>query len=412
MMLLFRSHFLLAPVLLIASLPLLTGEVTNDVGNCTDIAVEEVVLNCDENSVCVDGDPYAQVDLKFDLYTCAHREFTSLLRRQNPQERNNEQYFPFLIVACGAPGLKQDYSMFAAEMVQKGYTVAVPEKIIYPIPGDPNIILNGVTPVDYVRVLEYVKTTDVDAHDTFLLGHSFGGAIVMYALNELCPSMVCAPMEFPPTSTFFVDIALPEEVRGGGTFGSPAIQKGGMNAGQPDPNLFNDGKPLFMFFGDGDHNLVDSCGPACDNKLNYMYTYHHMVADKYLIVGENLDHDSIANRNVGPTSTFRNSTLPRDVQVKRVADGFDQWIQYMLAEEQCDFCQAVTIPLEMTFSNEDICMFEIAVQDEVTSGDTSGQAQGDAALKDDCCGVMAVSIATSLSTVMISFTTLLSGAFF
>jgi hypothetical protein len=382
MMLLFQNILPFTLLHLVVGSLSSTTAVTEDPIACKAVNVEEVILKCGDNSDCLDGDPYAQVDLKFDLYTCDNDdERRTVLRHRNEQQHQERQ--PFLLVACGAPGLKEDYSMFATEMVQKGYNVAVPEKIIYPIPANPSILLNAVTPADFRRVIDHVVVgTDVDAKDVFLLGHSFGGAQVMSALNEVCNSMFCAPLEFPPTNIYYVNnVTLPVAVRGGGTYGTPSIQMGGRIGapGQPDPYLFNDGRPLFMFFGDGDINVINSCGTACDEKFNYLYTYDHMSADKYLIVGDDLDHDSIANRIIAVTSTFRNSTLPRDVQVKRVADGFDQWIQHVLydvSDQEEDFCRVLEFLLETALARSGeggICMFQVEnpAENATSSGDVS-----------------------------------------
>jgi hypothetical protein len=121
------------------------------------------------------------------------------------------------------------------------------------------------------------------------------------------------------------------------------IQKGGIGApGQPDPYLFNDERrrPFFMFFyGDGEDIvstwlLLPVAPLVTRNATTFMYSsssYDHMRSadNKNLIVGDDLDHGRGQHCQ---SNSFRHVHLSEfhiagggDVQMKQMADGFDQW---------------------------------------------------------------------------------------
>ena len=98
--------------------------------------------------------------------------------------------------------------------------------------------------VDFLRILDDIKTTKIktDANNTFLLGHCFGGAQVMYAsMRGMSFVIQC----FVHRTVLIITIynllcecgcgcgcppSKGGSVRGRGAFGSPAIMKGGPQA--------------------------------------------------------------------------------------------------------------------------------------------------------------------------------------
>lgn len=108
---------------------------------------------------------------------------------------------PSLVVfVCGGGVPKSAYSTFAAGLSAKnGYAVAVIEHLVQFGPFSPP--LNFGTPVDIENTIAYAETNlDVDMSSIILMGHSFGGGMVMSALSNECIFPLCKDpaLPFPP----------------------------------------------------------------------------------------------------------------------------------------------------------------------------------------------------------------------
>lgn len=155
---------------------------------------------------------------------------------------------PVALLLQGALVDKSDYSTFANTVARYGFVVVVPNHIrtaISPTGAVTGLIAEQQQVND---VLSYIKTdtsiaalpvaNSLDPNTLVLLGHSFGGAVGMAAIQGNCIPVLC-------TNNF----TRPPELKGGIFYGTNfLIGQGG--GGRPIVN--NDGIPLALVQGDRD----------------------------------------------------------------------------------------------------------------------------------------------------------------
>ena len=85
-----------------------------------------------------------------------------------------------------------------------------------------------------------------------------------------------------------------------------------------------------------------------DGQYMYRTTWENQHATKAYAIGENLDHDSMANEHFSHRNV-RNSTLSRSSQIHRVVQATDAWIEYLMNGHKnlksSIFCLQLGIPL-------------------------------------------------------------------
>jgi hypothetical protein len=152
---------------------------------------------CTEVGIVPDIDPGEP--LVIDLYYCADDgdgddddDATSTLTK------------PLIVLIGGGEPDKLEYSMFANEMVKRGYNVAVLYK---PLPFFDGSIANLASVSDVDVVIDYSRTNFtpvlLDTDNILLLGHSRGSITALYATAEICSRSFCGDDD--PTSSFPLD---------------------------------------------------------------------------------------------------------------------------------------------------------------------------------------------------------------
>lgn len=311
---------------------------------------------CIENITCAD-DKWG-LDLTIDLY-----QPSKLLRRRpwylRSQNHKHDQHpnLPFLILACGGNADKGQYSRYAAFLARLGYTIAVMNKALFmtptpPAPSQDEVMLNAVTAVDFNRVIEYAQTNvalGINATSVVLLGHSYGGAMALSAARGFCYSFFCG--DGPPTMTSTqpnYPVELSSAVIGGFVYGASIYQVG--FPGEPiDRELTNVNQvtetaiPFFLLWGE----YETSVNEQRDGQFIYRTTWENQHETKAYAIGDELDHDSIANERFSSRSIM-NSTLPRSTQIHRVVAVTDSWVAFLINGEYLEsskFCLQLGIPL-------------------------------------------------------------------
>lgn len=328
---------------------------SRELGTAIKITEHNLGTACIENITCPD-DKWG-LDLIIDLYQPSH---VSRRRRRPGYLRHNRhrQDLPFLILACGGNADKGQYSGYAASLARLGYTVAVMNKLLFmtpppPATADDKIMLNAVTSVDFNRVIEYAQTNvtlGINATSVVLLGHSYGGAMALSTARGFCYSFFCG--DGPPTMTttqLDYPVALSSAVVGGFVHGASIYQVG--FPGEPiDRDLTNVNSvtetavPFFFLWGEYEMAVNNER----DGQYIYRTTWENQQQPKAYAIGEDLDHDSIANERFSQRNIM-NSTLPRSVQIHRVVATTDAWVEYLMNGEQnlmsSVFCFQLGIPL-------------------------------------------------------------------
>lgn len=255
----------------------------------------EIVIN--------DSDPTSVV--KADLYGCTDSNTLA-------------------IVAPGGSISKDSYSIFAEELAKKGVLVAVMEHWVQFGPSS----ANAVTPIDMSSAIEKISADYGTLESTFLIGHSFGAANVLFALTGVCV-LGCD----------FTFVPLHPSIKAGIGFGASLYEpNSGWQEGLKNAHYTGSITPFLLLNGSGDSIELEGKGQG---------THDRLYPEKIYTVAEDLDHCSIADEG-SPTCSDTNgdvSLLPREDQVELVTEIIAEYFEYIL-ESEAGFCAKITDEFE------------------------------------------------------------------
>ena len=169
-----------------------------------------------------------------------------LIAEPNP----SPETFPIAILLQGALVDKADYSNFAGIVARYGFGVVVPNHVrtlTNPVTGES--FTNFFPEQQQVnQVLDHMVTVNADSNSPaaglfdpdklVLLGHSFGGAVGLSAIQGVCTPFLCEDSFDRPTA-----------LRGGVFYGASL---GSETPGQMIPSIFNHQLPIGLVAGDLD----------------------------------------------------------------------------------------------------------------------------------------------------------------
>jgi dienelactone hydrolase len=217
---------------------------------------------------------------------------------------NNSEPLPVALFLQGALVDKSDYSNFASTVARYGFVVVVPQHIRTAIsPTGP--VTGLIAEQQQVNdVLEFVAAVDsdprspvanlVDPNTLVLLGHSFGGAVGLAAIQDICVPALC-------TEQF----NRPNELKGGAFYGTNFL----IGTGQISA-IDNDGIPIALVQG----NLDGVAAP--DNALS---TYSQIQdPPKAFITVNGANHYGITNEDNLIRESIR-PTLEQSVATETIA---------------------------------------------------------------------------------------------
>lgn len=198
---------------------------------------------------------------------------------------------PVALFLQGANVDKSNYSTFATVVASYGFAVVVPNNLrtIAAPPPAPSVTgffpeLQQVNEVwDYVRDPEVSPIADLIAPDKLvLLGHSFGGAVGLSALQGFCPFPFCPFGEFDR----------PDELVGTAFFGTNFKPSADIGAG-PVPSIDNLETPTALILGGNDGISLPSETEETFDQIQ--------DPPKALITAEDINHFGISDDN-NPTN--------------------------------------------------------------------------------------------------------------
>ena len=183
---------------------------------------------------------------------------------------------------------KSNYSTFASVVASYGFAVVVPNNLRTIAVPPPAPAVTGFFPElpqvnevwDYVRDAEVSPIADIiDPEKLVLLGHSFGGAVGLSAVQGFCPFPFCPFGEFDR----------PDELVGAAFFGTNFKPPSNIGGG-PVPPIDNAEIPTALILGSNDGRSF----PA-DTQETF-----EQIQDppKALITAEDINHFGITNDNV------------------------------------------------------------------------------------------------------------------
>lgn len=203
-----------------------------------------------------------------------------------PDDRDSK--LPTAILLPGANVDKSNYSTYAETVASYGFTVVVPNNlrtIDLPSPA-PDITGNLAELSQINEVFDYLRTPEspvddaIDPDTLVLLGHSFGGAAGLYALQGSCNIPNCP----------FGEFERPEELAGGIFFGTdlrPSLGNG--QPSPPVPLIDNNDLPTGLILGSND---------GISDPAETRETYDRIEdPPKALIAVEGTNHFGITNNN-------------------------------------------------------------------------------------------------------------------
>ena len=237
-----------------------------------------------------------------------------------PTDANDK--LPVALFLQGANVDKSNYSTFASVVASYGFAVVVPNNLrtVELPPPAPN--LTGLLPelsqinevFDYIRTPESPIAEDIDPDKLVLLGHSFGGAAGLYAIQGFCDIPDCP----------FGEYDRPDQLTGGVFFGTDLQPTLGAE-GVPEaiPLLDNADIPTALILGTND-------GISFPAETEETY---EQIQDppKALIEVEGTNHFGITNQNeplnpptvpaeVPPIFPEPNpQTIPQEVAIDTIA---------------------------------------------------------------------------------------------
>ena len=207
--------------------------------------------------------------------------------------------FPAALLMQGAKVDKQHYASFARAVASYGFVVVVPNH---------NTLMgqNMVEERLVVDVLAQLKTENtgstplagrIDAKTIVLLGHSFGGAASLYALQGLCQLPFCLGTFTPPA-----------ELAGGAFYGTNLKPPFG-----EIPAVKNGGLPILLVQGSADQKALPADGLTTYQKIE--------KGPKALLTLKGANHYGLANVNNPPGADADPGapTLPQAVAIETAA---------------------------------------------------------------------------------------------
>ena len=203
-----------------------------------------------------------------------------------PKDRDNK--LPTAILLTGANVDKSNYSTYAETVASYGFAVVVPNNIrTIDLPSPAPDITGNLAELSQINeVFDYLRTPEspiddaIDPDTLALLGHSFGGAAGLYALQGGSNT---------PNSPFG-EFDRPEELAGGIFFGTDL--RPSLGSGQPSPPvplIDNNDLPTGLILGSND---------GISDPAETRETYDQIEdPPKALITVEGTNHFGITNKN-------------------------------------------------------------------------------------------------------------------
>ena len=267
-----------------------------------------------EVSLGIDPRDNLQAETTIDIYN-----YAPVYPSASGQMEAKDYQSPLAVMMCGGNVPKSAYRTFARGLARRGLVVAVVEHNVtfgpFATPG------NFASPLDISNTILHMESHsndfNLDMSQVVLLGHSFGTAMVLNAINNLCPFPFCVDA----TSPFPAGIHVPLH--------TGVVLAGGYGSSLADPQTDtfvtynNNHIPFAIINGDGDVSyFLDSEG---ENR--FVGSFVRMAAPKAAAGIKNLDHFSISevvtNTNRGDVL----STLPRRKQIRIVTRAMFRWIK-------------------------------------------------------------------------------------
>jgi len=207
--------------------------------------------------------------------------------------------FPAALLMQGAKVDKQHYASFARAVASYGFVVVVPN---HGTLMGPNMVEERLV----VDVLAQLKTEStgstplagrIEAKTLVLLGHSFGGAASLYALQGLCQLPFCLGKFTPPP-----------ELSGGAFYGTNLRPPFG-----EIPPVKNGGRPILLVQGSADQKALPADGLTTYQKIE--------TGPKALITLKGANHYGITNVNNPPGADADPGapTLAQEVAIETAA---------------------------------------------------------------------------------------------
>ncbi|KAB8332791.1 alpha/beta hydrolase [Scytonema tolypothrichoides VB-61278] len=217
----------------------------------------------------------------------------------------NENSLPIALFLQGALVDKSDYSNFASYVARYGFVVVVPNHVrtaVSPMGSVTGFIaeqqqVNDV--LTYMAVLDSNPSSPVanllDSSKLVLLGHSFGGAVGLAAIQDTCIPVFC-------TGQF----NRPKELKGGAFYGTNFL----IGQGGVVPPINNDGIPIALV--EGSQDSVATPDEA--------FATYAQIQDppKALVTVVGANHYGITNED-NPIREPVRPTLEQDVATETIA---------------------------------------------------------------------------------------------
>ena len=246
---------------------------------------------------------------------------------------------PVALFLQGANVDKSNYSTFASVVASYGFAVVVPNNLrtIAAPPPAPSVTgffpeLQQVNEVfDYIRDPQVSPIVDeIDPNKLVLLGHSFGGAVGLSALQGFCPFPFCPFGEFDR----------PDELVGAAFFGTDFKPSSNIGGG-PVPPIDNAEIPTALILGSNDGRSL----PADTQE-----TFEQIQAPpKALVAVEGTNHFGITNENepLNPPATpaevppiiddSNPQIIPQEVAIDTIATWSSLFLRATVLDDEAAF---------------------------------------------------------------------------
>lgn len=246
---------------------------------------------------------------------------------------------PVALFLQGANVDKSNYSTFASVVASYGFAVVVPNNLRTIAAPPPAPSVTGFFPelpqvnevFDYVRDPEVSPIVDaIDPNKLVLLGHSFGGAVGLSALQGFCPFPFCPFGEFDR----------PDELVGAAFFGTNFKPASNIGGGQVPP-IDNAGIPTALILGSNDGIALPADTQATFEQIQ--------DPPKALITVEGANHFAITDENnpLNPTDTPaevppiipdpNSQIIPQEVAIDTIATWSAQFLRATVLDDEAAF---------------------------------------------------------------------------